>query len=211
MGKAEDLAAALDKELPTTWRPDEHGDVGATLTGTLRGWDRGTTQKYGEKDIAIIEDFDGEVWSLWLLSQVLIDEFARSRPAIGEAVAVRYEGKVDGANNTYQKWKVVAEGRLGSAEPSFYTDPEVIARNAEQDEIEEESRVMAEQVAAQAEEPEPEAEEEEVPANEDAPATLLQLAKVTKLFEKAGLGLDESIKDLTVGQAQELIETLERS
>jgi len=138
------LLDALDVELPDSWKQDEHGGEGATLVGTLLGWNQGSTQKYGEKDIAIIrEDKTEVIWGLWLLSTVLCDEFATARPQIGERLAVRYLGRAEGPRGEYQRWKVAVEGRLGAAKPSYET-PELIAAQADQAE---EDVMMAAQIA----------------------------------------------------------------
>jgi hypothetical protein len=114
--RAEQLASTLDAPEATTWRPDrpeeEHPQL---LIGELVSVTSGHTV-WGEKQIAILKDTEGQLWNVWLLKQVLIDEFVRQQPKIGELLAIRYEGVVhrEPPQKPYEKYKLRID-RKGAA------------------------------------------------------------------------------------------------
>jgi hypothetical protein len=110
-------AAALQEQLsapePVTWRPDvEDGDVGhpRLLIGELVAVQEGRTS-YGQRQIAILRDAEGQLWNVWLMHHVLIDEFVRQQPKRGEMLAISYDGRVDGGQGTsgYAKFRLVVD------------------------------------------------------------------------------------------------------
>lgn len=227
------LLDALDAERPDSWIPSEQGGEGATLVGFLVGWSRGVTQKYGEKDIALIRDEQGKTWGVWLLSQVLCDEFYRAHPEIGERVAVRFVGTAESQHgNEYQIWRVAVEGRVGAAAPSLYADPEREAvRELDEQMGEQVKRMVEEQGLAEAMDadgtfkplPEPpgggrsvdeiaaEFAGEPVSNDDVLPATPMQILALKKLAAKAGVEAedDDYYATLTRSAAERMIVTLQ--
>jgi hypothetical protein len=74
-------------EFPPAWKP-EPGDI---LVGKVLHYDKGFSL-YGEVRTCIVEQDDGERVSLWLNSTVLLDQFKRLRPRIGERIGLKYLG-----------------------------------------------------------------------------------------------------------------------
>jgi len=85
-----DLLRELNEwdEWPPAWKP-EPGDI---LVGKVLHYDKGYTP-YGEVRTCIVEQDDGERVSLWLSTTVLLDQFKRLRPRIGERIGLKYLGK----------------------------------------------------------------------------------------------------------------------
>lgn len=86
-----DLAKELegfDGRWPASWRPKE----GEMLIGRIIRYSEGPG-RFGPVRTAIIERDDGTRASLWLSSMVLLDQFNRERPRVGERVGVKYLGK----------------------------------------------------------------------------------------------------------------------
>jgi hypothetical protein len=89
--RAKALEEELDRGFPEAWRPETAGDK---IIGTLVAVDVGHTAKYGQKKIAVLEDVvTKERKAVWLMHTALVSQFQRAAPAIGEMVAVRYDGK----------------------------------------------------------------------------------------------------------------------
>lgn len=98
------LKEQLEEGYPEAWKPEQPGE---TMIGVFRGRDTGHTP-YGPKWIALLEDRQGKRWAVWLLHTALENQFRRAQPAIGEMVAIRYEGKAtaqDGKTQ-YDNWTV---------------------------------------------------------------------------------------------------------
>jgi hypothetical protein len=109
--RAAALAARLEAPPPTSWRPDDApGGHPRVLVGELVTVDVGHTA-WGEKQIAVLRDVEGQLWSVWLLHRVLIDEFVRQQPKIGEVLALAYDGRVQGGAGAsgYEKYRLVVD------------------------------------------------------------------------------------------------------
>jgi hypothetical protein len=108
--RASALAEQLDGPQPVSWRPDVPTEAHPpVLVGTLLRVEQGHTS-WGPKRIAVIRDLAGEVWSVWLLHKVLVDEFARQAPRIGELLAVKYLGKViPERGSPYEKYRLAID------------------------------------------------------------------------------------------------------
>lgn len=105
------LRARLDAPAPTTWRPDDASTGHSKLLiGELVSVEAGHTD-WGSKQIAIVRDAGGQLWNVWLLHKVLMDEFARQQPKLGEMLAISYEGKVMPASggSAYEKYRLVID------------------------------------------------------------------------------------------------------
>lgn len=216
----DNIEELLDEERPDTWKASDHGGDGATIIGTLVGWQEGATEQYGMKDIALIQEGpndsagcecglhqDGHVWGLWMLSTVLINEWAKADPQVGERIGARFLGKVTNPKgNDYQKWRVEVAGRKGSAGPK-HMGAEIAAAEAEA----EENAIMAEQVERQEQARQEQADVE--PRHSvhpgDLPIAELQLKKLTALVAELGVEPDEGWKELTRSEATMLIRELD--
>ncbi len=73
---------------PTAWIASLEDPV---IAGRLVAIEQGETE-YGTAKIAILEQRDGTERAVWILQQVLRNEFARWQPQIGEFVAIGYHG-----------------------------------------------------------------------------------------------------------------------
>ena len=80
-------------EYAPSWSPQE-GDV---VCGKIVSYNKANTQ-YGEAIIAVVNDDKLGETSVWLSSTVLLDQFKRLRPKIGETVGVKYLGKHEEKN-----------------------------------------------------------------------------------------------------------------
>ncbi len=89
-----------EKEWAETWKPQEPGDM---LVGTLEGYDQATTD-FGTYRVAHIRDEEGVLRGLWLMHNVLQDEWEEAAPEVGERVGVQYHGKRSGENYDYHMW-----------------------------------------------------------------------------------------------------------
>jgi hypothetical protein len=103
---------------PESWRPDKPelahpNPLAGVLLRVVDGPDRG----YGPTKIAELRDVDGRDWAVWLLGQILRQEFLErgSAPAPGELVAVRYEGRIqpEGNGAPYNGYRVVVDREAG--------------------------------------------------------------------------------------------------
>lgn len=99
------------KDFPPAWIPKEAGEniVGAFIELTV-----GPTP-FGDKPIVVLQPDDGDPVSVWLLSEVLHNQFLTARPAAGERVAVVYKGKrlaknpTPGRSPEYHDFRVVVD------------------------------------------------------------------------------------------------------
>jgi len=102
--RGRDLRSELDQDdgaLPTSWRPE----VGDTLVGVLLRYDRGSTP-YGPQTIAHIADEEsGEIRGVWILHEVLRQEFAAQRPRPGERLGIKRLPDGDG----YKRYRLVVD------------------------------------------------------------------------------------------------------
>jgi hypothetical protein len=96
---------------PPAWKPQE----GEILVGTILQYDTGEST-FGPVHTCIIETEEGERLSLWLSSTVLLSQFRRYRPKIGERIGIKYQGK-DQAKG-YHRYRLVVD-RPGEEVPDF--------------------------------------------------------------------------------------------
>lgn len=104
----EALAARAREDRPKAWAPHKNEDDAREIVGTFVRMDYGETD-YGTHGIAIIETPDGTRYGVWLLHNVLRNEFVRARPAIGDMLAIRYLGMVQGEKREYASYRVEIE------------------------------------------------------------------------------------------------------
>lgn len=108
--RARTLQERLNAPEPETWRPDDpQSGHGRLLIGELLAVQEGHTA-YGPKQIAVLRDAEGKLWNVWLLNQVLANEFARQQPTLGEMLALAYDGRIQRANGPdYEKYRLVID------------------------------------------------------------------------------------------------------
>lgn len=102
---------------PETWRPDDPKTGHARLLiGELVAVQEGRTT-WGQRQIAIVRDGEGQLWNVWLLNTVLVDEFLRQQPKLGEMLAIAYDGRVQRADAPdYEKYRLVVDRPNGNVE-----------------------------------------------------------------------------------------------
>ncbi len=102
MGDFREELEAFDGTFPEGWRPK----VEDVIVGKVLRYDTGWT-KHGECPICLMEDEEaGEPRAVWIFHTVLLDEFRKKRPKVGERIGIkrlpdaakgywRYELRVD--------------------------------------------------------------------------------------------------------------------
>lgn len=90
------------EDWPPAWRP-EPGDV---LVGKVLHYDVGHTA-YGPVRTCVVERDDGERVALWLSATVLLAEFAKLKPRVGERIGLKYLGIHP--DRGYHRWKLVVD------------------------------------------------------------------------------------------------------
>ena len=102
MGAFREELEAFDGTFPEGWRPK----VDDLLVGKILRYDEGWT-KHGECPICLVEDEEaGGLRAVWIFHAVLLDEFRKKRPKVGERIGIkrlpnaakgywRYELRVD--------------------------------------------------------------------------------------------------------------------
>ncbi len=78
-----------EKEWAETWKPDGPGDM---LIGTLEGYDQATTD-FGTYRVAHIRDEEGALRGLWLMQNVLQEEWEEAASEVEERMGVQYHRK----------------------------------------------------------------------------------------------------------------------
>lgn len=113
--RAAELRDRVAAAPPQSWRPDEgHPNP---IVGELIRVDDGSTAYQPRVKIAVLQTPEEGEWGVWLLHDVLRDEFQRQRPQVGELVAVYYGGKSD---KGYVRYRVAVD-RDGSQDWSELT------------------------------------------------------------------------------------------
>jgi hypothetical protein len=109
--RAARLASEVARDFPESWRP-QPGDV---LVGEYVRRDTGTSSYDGSTvPILVLRDEAGKEWGAWVFHTVLRQQLAAKRPRVGELVAIRYEGKRQGAGgSTYHCYRVAVEREGG--------------------------------------------------------------------------------------------------
>lgn len=113
---SEELLSKFGEAPPEAWIAKNPGD---TLTGAFLGLEQGTTV-HGRSAFVVIGTDQGPK-SVWLFYESLKSGFRRTRPQVGEIVAIRYNGEVKsknptpGRSETYHDYQVVVDRPQGSA------------------------------------------------------------------------------------------------
>src|SRR5215471_6912954 len=103
------LRAAADRGYPQAWIPEEPGDEIAGVVTSVRP---AAPTAYGSVPVVELEELGGPTpWSVWLVHAVLRREFVRQSPQPGEAILIRYLGKVqpEGGGAAYESYKLVVD------------------------------------------------------------------------------------------------------
>jgi hypothetical protein len=70
-----------------TWKPAQ-----GTLTAKIV--EIGTADAgYGPSTVANVTDENGKGWKVWINAKMLLDQWEKAQPRVGEIVVIRYEGK----------------------------------------------------------------------------------------------------------------------
>ena len=99
-------------EYPPSWRP-EAGDV---VSGELLRYSTAPSI-YGEQKVCVIDDEEIGPVTVWLNSTVLLDEFKRLRPKVGETVGIKCHGKHP--DKGYWRFRVDVDRGESPAEPDW--------------------------------------------------------------------------------------------
>lgn len=104
----ERLAALAREDRPKAWAPHTDASEATEIVGVFVRMEYGETE-YGRHGIVVLRLMDGTMRSVWLLHNVLANEFARQRPHTGDLVAIRYLGEVSGEKRKYTGYRVEVE------------------------------------------------------------------------------------------------------
>jgi hypothetical protein len=109
---ADRARATLDAPEPGNWRPDRDQSHPRLLIGELAAVVDDVHTSWGPRQIVVVRDSDGGLWNVWLLHKVLIDEFHRQQPKVGEMLAIAYDGRVVPAQGSpYEKYRLHLDRR----------------------------------------------------------------------------------------------------
>jgi hypothetical protein len=136
---------------PRFFMPDKDAEVQTEVTLKILNYESRETD-FGERAVVIgVEPGSGVVWSRMLAGAVLIGEFARKKPRVGELVTLRYNGtgKVqqgkfagrDFADWTVEvhrgpqqpNWQALAEGRVELVSTDAAQGPKAIEADVDID------------------------------------------------------------------------------
>ena len=87
---------------PAAWRPEP----GSSLSGTMVGVEMIDPNGQGAYPVVTIRSEDGAEHAVHAFHSVLKRELARRRPKPGDPLAIKYEGKVQGAQREYHSYRV---------------------------------------------------------------------------------------------------------
>lgn len=86
------------------WAP-EAGEMKTCAIQKI-GWYDGSTE-YAPSMFILVKDFDSDATVRVYTSTVLKGQLLEEAPAIGQPLAIRYEGKVQGKSRKYHSWTLV--------------------------------------------------------------------------------------------------------
>src|SRR5262249_20763774 len=87
-----DLHTELTR-LPDEWPPAWKPAPGEILVGKVQRYAQGPTPYGWVHTVLVQEERTGDLWSLWLSSTVLLQQFQQQRPQPGERIGLKYQGK----------------------------------------------------------------------------------------------------------------------
>jgi hypothetical protein len=117
--RAEALRERAEGEFPESWRPGEE-DQPETLVGLLESKVVGPDLGYGPREIVVLRTLEGVRWSVWLIHDVLIQEFERQKPNPGDLIAVHYDGRREGGQGKsgFHMYRLVVDHAIAAVSDS---------------------------------------------------------------------------------------------
>jgi hypothetical protein len=103
------LREQADRGHAPAWIAEQEGDE---LCAVVTGIKPAVRTSYGHVPVLELEELGSHTpWSLWLLHAVLRREVWRARPAAGETLYVRYDGRVvpEGGGAPYEAYTVIVD------------------------------------------------------------------------------------------------------
>jgi hypothetical protein len=101
-----DLRERLGADFP----PPVILEQGQSFVGTYERLERGFAEHRGQTWVMVLRGEDGELHSLWLLHQALLNGLKRLQPKPGEMVGVHKLGKRKSATGSdYVDWRVLVD------------------------------------------------------------------------------------------------------
>ena len=100
----------LPDEWPPAWKPAP----GEMLVGKVQRYAQGPTPYGWVHTVLVQEERTGDLWSLWLSSTVLLQQFQQQRPQPGERIGLKYQGK--DFEKGYHKYRLLVD-RPEAADP----------------------------------------------------------------------------------------------
>jgi hypothetical protein len=106
--RAAALGERASADTPTTWRPNGPDEHPPLLVGVMESREPGPDFGYGPHDVVVLRTPAGERWSVFLMHQVIREEFDRKQPRPGDLIAVKYEGRVQGGQGAsgFEKYRL---------------------------------------------------------------------------------------------------------
>lgn len=99
------LSDRLDAPTAAGWRPEPDDKIVGVIVDISEG-----AGDYGSYPIVTVDPGDGaELVAVHAFHSVLKSELARLKPAVGDEIGIKYEGKKQGKNQTYDNYKVALE------------------------------------------------------------------------------------------------------
>ena len=104
----------LDEGQAPAWKPVKDPAHPREVVGRVVKIERVTIATGDSAPVVTLEDEHGRLFSIWLWHTTLLSGFQRMRPALGDVVAVRYEGEQqsEASGRRFHKYSV---GRAGAA------------------------------------------------------------------------------------------------
>jgi hypothetical protein len=84
------------------------------LVGKVQRYAQGPTPYGWVHTVLVQEERTGDLWSLWLSSTVLLQQFQQQRPQPGERIGLKYQGK--DFEKGYHKYRLLVD-RPEAADP----------------------------------------------------------------------------------------------
>lgn len=103
-----DFMSQLDVQGAEGWKPNE----GDTIVGTMQNITASNPGQYGIYPIVTLVTEEGELVNVHCFHQTLRNRLLEKRPRIGEKLAIRYNGRVQGKDknrSAYYNYSVVVD------------------------------------------------------------------------------------------------------
>ena len=107
-----------DGSFPESWKPHP----GDKIVGIVKRYDQAES-KFGLRWVCVIEARNemGERYlcGVWLSHTVLLDQFRKHQPKIGERVGIKRVADAEGANGRYANYVVKVDRTAAAAQPDW--------------------------------------------------------------------------------------------